>query len=195
MKKIIFVFVALSFSFALAKNGRKISQEETAPQFSELKKKFFEQTKIEEGEYSLEAKSDESCASGPLAVMDVGESSKDELLVTLGASNLVENIGKEKYSEKEEDCTVTFESSYNDVAIKERVERECKDVKKSVFHTTVTLGKGKISYVKEIYEGEKLLETTKCNLKLAATIPKIEEEAPEVKVESKVKFKKLKNKK
>ena len=192
MKKIIFILVALSFNFALAKKERKISQEETPPQFSELKKKFLEQTKIEEGEYTLDAKSDESCASGPLAIMDVGELSKDELLITLGASNLVENLGIEKHSEKEEECAVTIETSYNDVAIKERVERECPDSKKSVFHTNITLGKSKISYVKEIYENEKLMETTKCNLKLVAPIPKMETATSEVKIEPKVKFKKIK---
>lgn len=198
MKKIIFITIALSFGFALAKDkaksGRKISQEETTTQQSELKKKFLDQTKLEEGEYTLDEKSDESCASGPLTVMDADEGSKAEVFITIGAVNLVENLGKEKFTEKEEECTVTVETSYNDVAIKERIERECPNSKKSVFHTNLTLKKGKISYVKEIYEGEKILETTKCNLTRVAPIQVLESDVVEkadVKKDSTIKFKKI----
>src|SRR3989344_4494302 len=126
---------------------------------SDLKKKFLKETKIELGEYKRTANSDTKCLEGPLFIIDLGE----ELNLMLGARSLAGSIGKEKYEEKDGDCVMTYESSYNDVAIKERVEQVCGQ-EKTTFHTTVTLEKNKISYVKEAYAADKLVDTLKCTI-------------------------------
>jgi hypothetical protein len=159
--QIIFLILFLSSNLCLAAPS---SVEEA----SELKKKFIKETGIELGNYELTKDSPPTCMDGPLEIVDNGT----DLVLVLGAKPLAANLGRDKFSEKEDDCTRTYETSYNDVAIKERIERIC-DTDKTIFHTSITVSKGKISYVKEAYDGEKLVDTVKCTA-IKKDTPKVE---------------------
>lgn len=159
-----------SVSVVFAKNARMTANDEVAAP-SELYKKFLNETKIELGEYVRTPDSPESCLDGELVLKDVSEPPGTELNLMLGARSLAGSLGREKYKETEDGCENVYETTYNDVAIKARTEQICSGFKK-IYHTTINLSKGKLSYVQELYEEDKLIDTGKCTIvKKEATAP------------------------
>lgn len=193
MKKIIILFLLFSVSAVFAKNvNRKAANEPSAP--SALHKKFLEETKIELGEYLRTSDSPESCIEGPLELNEVGESAGSELSLMLGARVLAGSIGREKYSDVEDGCENTYETTFNEIAIKARTEQICSGFKR-IYHTTINLSKGKLAIVNELYEGDKLIDTSKCTVvkkEASAASADFKKSEP---AESKVKFKKSNNNK
>lgn len=128
---------------------------------SKLKLDFLNKTHMRLGDYELIAPSHPNCLQGSLHIVDL----KDRITLMLGQKPLAQEIGRGKFIEKDGDCQMSYDTSYNETEINDIRGRICKA--NSLFiKTKIKFFEDKLSYTTVTNKDGKIIDEFDCDLKL-----------------------------